>query len=469
MTDQPGPRRPLTRLLGAVRRHPIRTALLVGLGVVLAAGAAGYVVHRTLQAGDLWRQAQQAVADRDFERARECLQAYLAAQPDSGEAHLLMAQVCRRARAEDFDTAYEHLDAARRLGLPEKETEWEAHLHTYQASGNPQAGERHLLEYRDTGTGDERLVLEALARGCLHGDRVTTAASWLDAWVALDPDDWYPRLWRGAVYQHGGKPDLAVADYRRGLGARPQDARVKKCLGVVLAQSGLDYEQARQLLTDYLPDHPDDVDALTALARCRRALEGPDAARDALRQVVAANPQHYDALLALARVEMDREDDEEALKKLKRLEALAVRPDRREALRRLWRLDPVANNADGADRLNTVLQLTATALRRLGRTAEAEDYERRLEQHKADLAELARAMGESGKGPPDGDLFSRIGTLSMRVGRGEDGERWLQRALQENSDDRRAHQALADYYQARPDPDAQRLAEQHRRMAEGKE
>src|SRR5262249_36925070 len=178
MTDQPGPRRPLTRLLGAVRRHPIRTALLVGLGVVLAAGAAGYVVHRTLQAGDLWRQAQQAVADRDFERARECLQAYLAAQPDSGEAHLLMAQVCRRARAEDFDTAYEHLDAARRLGLPEKETEWEAHLHTYQASGNPQAGERHLLEDRDTGTGDERLGLGARARGCLRGDPGEEPGTW---------------------------------------------------------------------------------------------------------------------------------------------------------------------------------------------------------------------------------------------------------------------------------------------------
>jgi hypothetical protein len=47
----------------------------------------------------------------------------------------------------------------------------------------------------------------------------------------------------------------------------------------------------------------------------------------------------------------------------------------------------------------------------------------------------------------------------------EQGVEALERALQENADDPAAHQALADYYESRDDPESRRLAAFHRQLA----
>src|SRR3954467_3845493 len=91
-----------------MRRHPILTAagaatcLLIGLGVYSYA-------ERRFRASFHWRQAEQAIQERDFARAQAHLQDFLALQPESGEAHFLLARASRRARSEDFYQAQTQL------------------------------------------------------------------------------------------------------------------------------------------------------------------------------------------------------------------------------------------------------------------------------------------------------------------------------------------------------------------------
>src|SRR6266542_1667747 len=243
MTEQPAPPRWLPWLGDPTLRGRLRNAFLLLL-IGLLAGAIAFAAYQALRADDLWRQAQQALADRDFDRARACLGDYLALRPGSAEGHFLMARTCRQQRPEDFETAHTHLALARELGWPDEPSTLEGRLLTFQAGGGPFARERPLRESVEESSPDLPLLLEGLARGCIRGDRLPAANSYLDAWVQLDPDDWYPRLWRGALFQHTGKADLAVADYQRVLQARPGDVQVKKHLGLMLVQSGHDYQEA---------------------------------------------------------------------------------------------------------------------------------------------------------------------------------------------------------------------------------
>src|SRR2546430_17211563 len=86
-----------------VRRHPWLTGVV--RVTCVAAGVGVYYSARTSRAERHWQQAEQAVADRDFERVQSELAAFLEIRPKSAEAHLLLAQAFRRARREDFDQA----------------------------------------------------------------------------------------------------------------------------------------------------------------------------------------------------------------------------------------------------------------------------------------------------------------------------------------------------------------------------
>ncbi|MCI0458732.1 MAG: tetratricopeptide repeat protein [Gemmataceae bacterium] len=454
----------------SIRRHPLRTAAAVAaLGLLVGVGT---YFFRNARAGEHWQAARQAIEEYDFARAQEALHAVLEIQPGSAEAHFLLAQCYRRARRADYDQADTHLATAKRLEWPEKAIAHEYRLLYFQQRGMPDARQvvlQQLLEGPEDPAIDRRLVLEALVRGCLHNDRLEDAAEWLDQWVESYPQDWYAYLWRATLFQHLDRPARAVADYERVLRWKPHSAEVKQRLGLALVHSGSDYEQAVRYLEEYRQSHPDDPDTLVALARCRCVQNQPEAARALLQPVLAADPDHFDALLAMALAEIDLDNYPQALARLRRLEQVAASPRVGETFQRLLRLEPVATNSSVPARLQTVNHLLATVLRRSGHEKEAQVHDKKLKALDADVTALRAALDASGKSPNDPALWYKVGTCFLRVGMKENGERWLGRVLQVNPRDQQAHRALADFYQARPDPESQRKAELHRRFAEGKE
>src|SRR5687768_4014494 len=150
---------PWTRL----RRHPVWTVIAVAACLLLAGGA--YLLVQQARARDHWRQADQAVADHEFDQAQAHLAAYLEQRPDAAEAHFRLARVCRRARRENFDRAAHHLAEARRLGWSEEELAIEGRLLEFQKRGTPEAGEKIVLGLLESPAIERRLVLETLARG----------------------------------------------------------------------------------------------------------------------------------------------------------------------------------------------------------------------------------------------------------------------------------------------------------------
>ncbi|MCI0682085.1 MAG: tetratricopeptide repeat protein [Gemmataceae bacterium] len=447
-----------------IRRRPLLTATAAGV-CLLVVGLGVYLRDQNSRAENLWRQAEQAIADRDFARAQQQLGAYLEMRPNSGEAHVLLAQAFRRARREDFGHARTHLAAARRLRWSAPAVDAELCLLDFQQHGSPDAREQclHLL-LNDPGV-DQRPILEALARGCLRGDRLDDALRWLDRWVHGHPDDWYAYLWRGTLLQHMDKPAPAAADFAVALRWQPQSADVKQRLGLALVQSGSEYPKALRLLEDHRQSHPADADTLVGIARCHSVLQQPQAARALLQTVLADHPRHVDALLALALVEVDLENHSEALRWLRRLEPLAESPGSQERFQKLLRLEPVADNSSVPTRLRTVYHLLATVLRELGPEQEARAYEQKVIQLESDVIELLAVSREHARKPNDVALWHRLGVLSLRVGMKEAGEDWLRRVLHANPRDRSAHRALADYYRGRTDPESQRKADWHQRRA----
>jgi Tfp pilus assembly protein PilF len=449
-------------------RTRLRLLVFSALGL-LSATAGALVLYRHRQAQDCLTQAEQALADHDCARARNCLSRYLEMRPDSAEGHFLLARACRCLRTEEEVPARQHLEEARRLSWPAESVRLESTLLSFQLDGNPGEQEIALRQALAAGIFDEPLILEALVRGCLRANRMPEAGAWLDHWVQQHPDDWYARLWRAAFYQHTGLSHLAVAEYETALRLRPEDPEIHQRLGLMLTHSGIDYPRALQLLQEHLREHPDDPDSLVAVARCRRVLQQPQEAQGILERVVGAHPEHADALLALALVELDRNDQAGALKYLRRLEPLIWRGRGEEALARLRRLEPIATDAVSSRQIQTVLHLLASTLRRAGYPDEARAYTQKLLQFEADVQALKVAVQEQQSKRADPALLDRIGDLYLRVGMGPEAESYFLQALRYAPNDQRAHRALAEYYAARSqDPECRRRAELHRRRAEDK-
>ncbi|MBC7854989.1 MAG: tetratricopeptide repeat protein [Pirellulaceae bacterium] len=424
--------------------------------------------QRTLEARQHWDEAEQALGSCDFAAARGELVEFLRIRPGDAQAHFRLAQACRRDPCEDFKVAEEHLQAAYASGYSPAEINLENKLLAFQSTGESGESENALQSSLARYPESEPLILEALARGCIRSGRMSDANVWLDRWVKYHPEDWYARLWRGSLYQHLAQAPLAAHDYRQVLKARPERADIRKRLGLMLAASGYDYQEAFGYLEDALQHQADDADTLVALARCLHAERQPEKAKSLLSQVLAARPDHVEALISLSLIEIDLRHDLEALQVLRKLEPLVQQVDSLDAQDRLLRLDPITYPPRATKRLEKLLHLQGTVLRRLGRDGEARTYHKKLQRLQDDTAALTRAVLQQQERPRDADLLCRIGELQRKLGRDEEAENWLKKALQVNPDHHRTHQALSEYYETLDDPQARLRAAEHRRLAQGK-
>jgi tetratricopeptide (TPR) repeat protein len=408
----------------------------------LIAGLGYYVVGPQLVAQSHWRDGQAAMNDADFIAAREHLRHCVDAWPSSAETHFTMARACRRAG--DFDTAQKHLKRAEQLGWLESQVGLENVLAAVQQGDFGLGAEETLKAYLAAGMHpDEPLLYEAMAKGYLHSYRLFDARAILEDWARAYPDHWQAHLWHGTVLERLGKAELekARADYERVLTLRPQYHEAHLRLGRVLLSGGGDYVRATQHFMQYLEKERTNGEALLGFARCQRALNATGQARGALERLLNTHPEYVAGLVEMARLELDAD----------RVEA---------ALRHLQLAEKVGPNE------MSVMHHMGLVQRRLGQVESAERYERRFRELEGLLRELDGATRRAATNPRDAEPRQQAGAIMLKVGQEIEGLRWLDAALRLDARHKPTHRTLAEYHEQSKDPERQRLAATHRKLAE---
>jgi tetratricopeptide (TPR) repeat protein len=102
------------------------------------------------------------------------------------------------------------------------------------------------------------------------------------------------------------------------------------------------------------------------------------------------------------------------------------------------------------------------ALRAQRKHAEADRLAPRLEAVRKDLNRLHDLVRAIARNPEDVRPRHEAGVIALRLGRSDEGVRWLEGALRARGDHRPTHAALAEYFRLRRDP----RAEYHQQLAQ---
>jgi tetratricopeptide (TPR) repeat protein len=379
-----------------------------------------------------WRQAEAALQRHDLASAAAHLDRYLERRPRDTAAWFLAARTARRLGR--YPEAEHSLTRCQELGGVTDATRLEWDLLRVQQGD---LGDVHM-RLRMTippDHPDAPLVLEALARGYLKCDRLRDVLEACDLWISRQPDHPWPWLWRGGVFERLGNYHQALADYRRALENAPEDRDVRLALGALFARARQPVPAAEHF-EHLLERSPDDDEALLGLAACRIEQGRPEDAVPLLERVLATDLVPVRGLFLRGKAALEQHDPA-----AERWLARAVRqaPDDPEAL----------------------YQFTL-ALRAQGKHAEADRLAPRLEALRQDLARLSVLIRAVARNPEDIQPRHEAGVVALRLGRTDEGVRWLQGALRARGDPRPTHAALAELFRRQGDP----RAELHRRLAE---
>ncbi|MFM7152406.1 MAG: tetratricopeptide repeat protein [Gemmataceae bacterium] len=390
-------------------------------------------LHRLRQEKAQWLEINRALTRHDLQAASSLLVPFLHDHPNQAEALFLKARIARRLGK--YVEAEKNLESCQRVTgvTPQTRLEWDL-LRIQQG----ELGEVHSRLRRTISPEhpDSLLVLEALARGYLRSDRLGDALEACALWITRDPEHPWPYLWRGGVYERLGNFHEALSQYQKALEKAGDDRDVILALGAVYSR-GRQPLEAVGYYERLLARDPDDSDALFGLASCRLELGQPQEALVYLDRALRLVPDHPRGAYLRGKISLDQRDPAGAEKWLR--EAIRINPDDAEAL----------------------YQLTL-ALRSQGKREEAESLGLRLESLRKDIARLNEVIRSIVAEPEKMSHRLEAGDLAFRLGRDEEGVRWLQSALQISGDHRPVHLALANHYQRKGDP----RENTHRRLAQ---
>jgi Flp pilus assembly protein TadD len=379
-----------------MRKNHLVAVVCLGLLGVVAYG----VVYPYVRGAFAWRQAEAALANRDFTQAQTHLQRYRELWPQNGEACFLLARTCRRAG--DAAAARQHLQEAQRWQWPRPLIELEELLIQAQSAGG-RSIHGNLQGILDVHPPDEPYILEALAIGCLVNQAPQEAEHWAQVWHERYPDDWQARYWRGVALAGSLRDKLAAEEFAHVANMKPDFAEVRLRLTAVLLKQGR-YQEALPHLQHYLRTDPGHAGALLDLARCQRFCGDRNAARVTLDTLLAR--QSGDARVLLLRGQLALDDDKpgEALVWLRRAQA-------------------------GAPHETDTNQVLATVLRLLNKNDEAERYAQAAQQIKQDLQRVVDLTHEIRASPDNVALRHEAGTIMMRLGQEQGAAHMLLSAL----------------------------------------
>jgi tetratricopeptide (TPR) repeat protein len=383
--------------------------------------------------GANWREAEAAFQRHDLTSAAAHLDRHLDRRPGDAAAWLLAARTARRLGR--YPDAERCLTRCQQLGGVTDATRLEWDLLRVQ-QGNLGDVHTRLRMTVPPDHPDAPLVLEALARGYLACDRLRDVLEACDLWVSRQPEHPWPYLWRGGVYERLANFHEAMADYKKALEYAPEDREARLSLGGLLARGRQPAAAVEQF--EYLLERsPDDEEALLGLASCRIEQGRPEDALPLLDRVLSSNRDQARGLFLRGKAALQQRDAAGAERWLAR--AVKQAPDDPEALHQL-----------------------TLALRAQGKQAEAAKLTHGLTALRQDLDRLNSLTRAVARAPDDARLRHDAGVIALRIGRLDEGVRWLQSALRARGDHRPTHAALAEHFGRRGDP----RAESHRRLAQ---
>jgi tetratricopeptide (TPR) repeat protein len=399
-----------------------RAFLVLTLSLALFAGGwyarvSYWLPRRSLQ------EAELALKQREFDRARLELEKCLLTWPKDPHVYFLLARTARRAR--DLNQAIRHLLHCEHLQddrsdprLGDTELEWML----IRAQRGEHTEAEHFLRRRiQEEHPDLLLILETLIWEFMLRNRLSEALSLLNLWLETQPDDYEALVRRGWVNEHVFATDQAIDDYRKALALRPDRDNVRLRLTELLLKRNRSTDalvEAEELLRR----QPDNPDANYCYARCLRLLGRNQEAEALLDRLLAGQPRHAKALGMRAQLAVEAGRNQEAS----------------ELLARAIELDP----SDLSYKYTLFL-----CLNRLGKTQEAKLVEAKMAESAAAVRRMDKLVREVNQQPNDPALRYEAGMIFLRNGFTQDGLRWLHTALDLDPNHRPTHQALADYFE----------------------
>jgi tetratricopeptide (TPR) repeat protein len=407
------------RCLARLARRILGATLLVGL---LAGGGWYANAHYRLPKQHL-AEAEQALDERDFARARTHLEQCLDARPNDPRAHFLMARTARRAGA--LDVAEKHLTLCEHLqndrpnpSLGDTRLEWAL----IQAQrGKLAEVDSYLRRYLREQHPDDHLILETMSWELMGRNRLDEALLLLDIWLKKQPGEYEALVRRGWVHEHLFHREGAIDDYRAALEIRPERDNVRQRLVEMLLNSNLIVDALSEAEELYRR-RPEDPEAQVCYARCLRTQGQSEDAVRVLERVLADHPKHAVALALRAQIAYGSGQFEEARGLMER--ALAVDPTNRQLMYTLF-----------------------LCLTKLNRPQELKELEARMKKMEADLARMNKLVRSASVKPNDPTTRYEAGVIFLQYGMTQDGLHWLSTALEADPNHGPTHQALADYYE----------------------
>jgi tetratricopeptide (TPR) repeat protein len=388
-----------------------------GLLALVAIGLAAASPH--LRAWYHLRVARAELQHYHTAQAQRHLQVCRETWPDSPEVLLLAARAERRAL--HYSEAQDLLDRYQRArGLDDAFSSEQLLL---SAERNVDRVADQCWRYIAQDRPDTPLLLEALTRGYFRKYNLPAVRACLDRWLEIEPENPQAHYLDGQyrlTYAH--KQSAAAASFRRALELDPDHDEARICLAVALldshgdpdvAEAAIQFEFVRQR-------QPDNLSVQVGLAECRKSLGQLDEAVKLVDQVLSKQPDYAPALALRGRLALDQGQFAEA----------------ETWLRQAFHGDP--NN------YVTRRQLFLCLLRN-GKEEEARKLEQESKQIEDDLRRydeiVTRDLPSNSHDPA---LLCELGELLLRLGRQEEGLRWLESALKEDKNYAPARKALEE-------------------------
>jgi tetratricopeptide (TPR) repeat protein len=364
-------------------------------------------------------RAAQSESDRYHnQQAIRHLQICLREWPDNPEVLLLAARATRRERS--YDETELLLEKYQQIRGLDDAASFERLLLSAERNVDRVAGQ--CRNYIESGHPQASLIFEALTRGYLRQYQLMNAQACLNRWLESQPDCAQAHYCNGLFlldYLHA--QNEAQKSYRRAVELDPEHEEARLGLAFILVETK-SYTDALEHIAYLTPRQPDNLGLQVGLAECRAGLGDPAEAVLLLDEVLAKNPRFAPAVAVRGRLALEDGDYEQAETWLR--SAIALAPTDRTARHNL-----------------------INCLNQRGKTEEAREHQKQIEQREKDLARFDEIISkEMPQRPRDPSLHCILGQLLLRGGYREEGVRWLRSALLLDRNYAPAQKALSDYY-----------------------
>jgi tetratricopeptide (TPR) repeat protein len=391
--------------------------VLFALVAVLWGGFWAYAVYQ-------WRAAEAALRAERLDEAQERLAFCLKVWPRNPDVLLLAARTSRLTG--HFPEAEAQLNRCIQLqGGATERVQLEFLLMRVQAGEMDELAPA-LFDLVDKGHPETPAILETIARSYMHRLRYKPAFHCLNRWIALQPHNAKPVHWRGWVLERLNNPKGAKDDYEHALELDPTLISVRLRLVEMFLEDKLVPDAVPHLEILYR-QAPNDARVRARLGMCRFHQGQTKDARQLMEAALVEMPNDAPLLTALANLDLQEGRGAESERKF----------------RLVLEADPFDTEA---------LFGLASALQFQNRTTEAAavlaDHER-----KRALVTRANALLKDVADSPTATAnnYVELGDLFLQMGRDKVALYWLDRALERDPTNTRAHRALASYYEGKGD------------------